>query len=345
MSDMSSKKITKTQARYLARAVQQVTKPQSQELVEDTSASNEVVSIAPLLGPEVESMDISESTQKEAQRTEVDVPEVEISEEEKMSEIPVHILETTPPTPVLIKKVSSTKRARPLIEGEQASYFIDSLKRERAELIDALCAAGFNHNRFALGNDGYAEEVRHEVHLALRLGEWSVGSIMPRKEYGFRSWKDIAEEVALISVIQKDVLTDTLFDAIIREVVLYPSAGTKEMIRRGLIHVLVLRQMPTEMSASLSDLLSEVMRVYFTIQKGALFSPYEYALIAAVYAYYGDTPPNTVSHEVVHSGGWTGLKKTLLKGGGVSTVDQFIHSPKSDRYPLPDIATLPRTYS
>jgi hypothetical protein len=249
------------------------------------------------------------------------------------------------PTPVPIKKGPSQKRTRSLIAGEQVSYFIDSFKRERIELIDALCAAGFNHNRFALGNDGYAEEVRHEVHLALTLGEWSVASIMERKEYGYRSWRDIAEEVAQISVIQKDVLTDTLFDAIIREVTLYPSAGTKEMIRRGLIHSLVLRAIPSDASEGLKDLLLEVMRVYFAEQKGAPFSPYEYALIAAVYAYYGDTPPNTVSHEVVHSGGWTGLKKTLLKGGGISTVDQFMHSPKSEKYPLPDIASLPRTYS
>ncbi len=344
MSDASSKKITKTQARFLARAAQGT--PATSDVQPDTtSASEEVASIAPLLVPEVIAVDAAESMQSTVSTEGVQDLTIPTSEAGDISQIPIHILETTPPTPVPIRKGVSAKRSRSLIAGEQVGYFIDSLKRERIELIDALCAAGFNHNRFALGNDGYAEEVRHEVHLALRVGEWSVGSVMERKEYGYRSWKDIAEEVAQVSVIQKDVLTDTLFDAIIRDVPLYPSVGTKEMIRRGLIHVLLLRAMPQEISDGLADLLHEIIRVYFTIQKGAIFSPFEYALIAAVYAYYGDTPPNTVSHEVVHSGGWTGLKKTLLKGGGISTVDQFTHSPKSDKYPLPDIALLPHTYN
>lgn len=345
MGDLSAKKITKTQARFIAR----VSQPPAAQLKDDLDGvSGEIVSIAPLLteedvittAPVAEApahTTVSDGTQA------FDKPAIEVPVSVELE--PVHIIETTAPTPVPIKKGPSQKRTRSLIAGEQVSYFIDSFKRERIELIDALCAAGFNHNRFALGNDGYAEEVRHEVHLALTLGEWSVASIMERKEYGYRSWRDIAEEVAQISVIQKDVLTDTLFDAIIREVTLYPSAGTKEMIRRGLIHSLVLRAIPSDASEGLKDLLLEVMRVYFAEQKGAPFSPYEYALIAAVYAYYGDTPPNTVSHEVVHSGGWTGLKKTLLKGGGISTVDQFMHSPKSEKYPLPDIASLPRTYS
>ena len=345
MTDIPPKKITKTQARFLARATQKDSATSTDALPQNTSASDEVVSLAPLLVPEVVSVEVSHEQHDEHDEVAHSLATGAEYQNLETSDMPVHIIETTQPTPVPIKKGVTPKRSRKLIAGEHVSCFIDSLKRERIELIDALCAAGFNHNRFALGNDGYAEEVRHEVHLALKLGEWSVASIMERNEYGFRSWKDIAEEVAQISIIQKDVLTDTLFDAIIREVSLYPSAGTKEMIRRGLIHALVLRNMPENISDGLSDLLSEVMRVYFTPQKGAPFSPYEYALIAAVYAYYGDTPPNTVSHEVVHSGGWTGLKKTLLKGGGVSTVDQFMRSPKSDKYPLPDIASLPRTYN
>lgn len=343
MTDTPPKKITKTQARFLARASQKGDTVSNETSSQSASVSDEVVSLAPLLVPEIISLErVSDDAQNKK-----DVPQVmrDMNETLEASDEPVHIIETTQPTPVPIKKGVTAKRSRKLIAGEGVSCFVDSLKRERIELVDALCAAGFNHNRFALGNDGYAEEVRHEVHLALKLGEWSTASIVERNEYGFRSWKDIAEEVAQISIIQKDVLTDTLFDAIIRDVSLYPSAGTKEMVRRGLIHALVLRVMPDTISEGLSDLLTEVMRVYFVPQKGAPFSPFEYALIAAVYAYYGDTPPNTVSHEVVHSGGWTGLKKTLLKGGGVSTVDQFMHSPKSDKYPLPDIASLPRTYN
>lgn len=330
MSDGVQKKITKTQARYLARASQ---KNNVAPLgISSEELSSEVLSVAPLLEPET----ITTSEQ---------LPTHEKSEvvEPTQTEEPVHIIETSAPTPVPIRKGSHPKRSRKLIEGEKVSYFIESIKRERIELIDALCTAGFNHNRFALGNDGYAEEVRHEVHTAITIGEWSVASILERKEYGFRSWKDIAEEVAQVSVIQKDVLTDTLFDAIVRAVTLYPSAGTREMMRRSLVHTLIMREVPADASEGLKDFLSEVVRVYFAIPKGRHFSPFENALITAVYAYYGETPPNTVSHEMVHSGGWTGLKKTLLRGGGASSAEQQAHAPKSETYPLPDITTLPKS--
>lgn len=340
MTDASQKKITKTQARYLARKSTPLSQVIAPEHTHDT-ASEEIISVAPLLDAEDMSAFIEEKSQSDvlsdiAQHTETEPQEIVA---------PIEILETTAPTPVPIKKGVQHKRSRKLIAGEHVNCFVESLKRERIELIDALCSAGFNHNRFALGNDGYAEEVRHEVHTALTIGEWSVTSLLEWKEFGFRSWRDIAEEVAQVSIIQKDVLTDTLFDAVVRSVTLYPSSGTKEMMRRSLISTLLMRQPPSDAPDGLRDFLAEVCRVYFSIQKGAHFSPYEYALIAAVYAYYGDTPPNTVSHEVVHSGGWTGLKKTLLKGGSMSTVEQLTHSPKSEKYPLPDIATLPRTFS
>ncbi|MFM2414716.1 MAG: hypothetical protein RI911_409 [Candidatus Parcubacteria bacterium] len=333
---MVQKKVTKTQARYIARAQSSKTDPvpvdeiEAVELVEtspvqDTeSVATEVISIAPLLD---ESGIISETLQA--------VPEGDAAG--ATAEV-VHTL----PTSVPIQK-KTPERTRNLIKGEPISFFVESLRRERIELIDALCGAGFNHNRFALGNDGYAEEVRHEVHTALKISEWSVTALLERKEYGYRAWKDIAEEVAQVAIVQKDVLTDTLFDAIIREVRLYPSAGTKDMVRRALIDALVMRTLPATATESLADFIKEVMRVYFTKHNNAPYSPFEYALISSVYAYYGDTPPNTVSHEVVHSGGWSGLKKTLLKGGGTSTVDQYMHSPKSTQYALPDIATLTRT--
>lgn len=341
MSDATQKKITKTQARYNARKSSLPSSVQQSTATTSGSTSSEVISVAPLLqGEDIVVVGNNALSTDGAYSSESSAPA-----DSAPIEQPVTILETTAPTPVPIKKGTQPKRSRKLIQGEPVNCFVESLKLERSDLVDALCAAGFNHNRFALGNDGYAEEVRHEVQTALTVGEWSVASLLERKDFGFRSWRDIAEEVAQVSVIQKDVLTDTLFDAIVRSVTLYPSSGTKDMMRRALIGTLIRRSVPDDTPEGLVDFLREVKRVYFTPQKGAHFSPYEYALIAAVYAYYGDTPPNTVSHEVVHSGGWTGLKKTLLKGGSMSTVEQFTHSPKSEKYPLPDITTLPRTFN
>jgi hypothetical protein len=321
--------ITKTQARYLSRKdTQKKSNGNLAEIIPSSpSVAEEVVSVAPLL---------EEAVVVAPGNVLPTIETISVAEANPVPEIPIQIKKEE-------AKKKEPERKRMLIEGEAVSFFVESLRRERFELIDAVCAAGFNHNRFALGNDGYAEEVRHEVHNALTLSEWSVATQLERKEYGYRSWKDIAEEVAQVTIVQKDVLTDTLFDAIMRDVRLYPSAGTKDMMRRGLIDTLVLHAVPPAATDGLKDFLSEVLHVYYRRNGNAPYSPFEYALITAVYAYYGDTPPHTVSHEIVHSGGWSGLKKTLLKGGSTSTVDQYVHSPKSEKYQLPDIATLTHT--
>jgi hypothetical protein len=168
--------------------------------------------------------------------------------------------------------------------------------------------------------------------------EWNTGATFERKEYGYRSWRDIAEEVAQVTVLKKDVLTEALFEAITKQVTLYPSAGTKDMVRRALIDTLVSRVVTKNVSAPLKSLLDEVVRVYFTAS-GQSYSPFERGLLTKVYEYYGDVPPNTVSHQIVHGGGWSGLKKAVLKGRTVANTSQ-LHSPQSDLFTLPDIATL-----
>jgi hypothetical protein len=297
---MVGKKLTKTQTRFIARG--------SIRSHRVTPKAPKTKVVAPVKRAEV-------------------VVRTPVAIQKKVEHEPVHVL-----TPRSAPKV---KTSGALIKGETASEFITSFTRMREPLVDALCHAAFTHESID-ADVSYGPEVRHELRSAKSTKEWSYIAAFERKNHGYRSWSAILEDVARVSVIQKDVLVDKLFHAII-DAVPFPSSFGDVAVARGLLaHTLLTGEAVPAPKTHLTDFLKEVQRVYFGRTPKA-FSPFEQALIISVYRCYGSTPPTSIIHEQDQVSTWRRVARSLV-AQRVSIPS--IKAPSSIRFPLPDIDVI-----
>lgn len=171
---------------------------------------------------------------------------------------------------------------RSLVDGVAINDAVLQLAGEKFALTDALVMLACK----TLGT-AYTEEMRHEIHMALRTHAWSAVAQMPRTQCAEHSWSDLVNESASAFVKLRGVYRETLIADIVHLNTFYPSEGRKEFIHDVLSELFIKHHFRLGIKERVRGLLDAVSEKYLQIPEGHTLCAFHEEIVRAIAQSWG----------------------------------------------------------